>query len=111
MRQLLLVVMIALFGLGIGLVAWDPTGPYSEFCDLDGLLAEVPPGWDFARDHYNDCAMTLFNESGERAPDELYADVPVDPPPDYPHDWDWLGWVLALGSLVGSIAIPRVSRL
>ena len=104
-RRLLVFVMLVVVVLDIGLVRWDPTGEYSEFCSLEGLLVEPRPGWEFGKDHFNDCAWTLFNESGDRAPDELYREVSMDPPPDYPYDWDALGWVLIVGALVGGAAI------
>ena len=60
-RRLLALVMLVALVLGIGLVRWDPTGE-PEFCTLEGKLVEPPPGWDLRRDHFNDCAWTLFNE-------------------------------------------------
>lgn len=110
-RRLLALVMLVALVLGIGLVRWDPTGE-PEFCTLEGKLVEPPPGWDLRRDHFNDCAWTLFSESGDRAPDELYREMSLDPPPEYPYDWDALGWVLIVGALVGGAAIlpqPRPS--
>ena len=107
MRRMLLVAIIALLALGIGLVVWDPTGPYSEFCPADGLLVEPPIGWEFSRDHHNDCAWTLFNESGGRAPAEPYAGLPIEPPPDYPNDWDVLGWTMIVGSIVAGTTSLR----
>ena len=48
MRRMLLVAMVAVLGLGIGLVAWERTGDYTEFCELAIALAgdEVPEGWE-----------------------------------------------------------------
>lgn len=110
MRRMLLVAMIALIGLGIGLVVWDPTGLYSEFCTADGLLVEPPMGWELSRDHHNDCVWTLFNENRGRAPAELYARLPIEPPPDYPNDWDALGWTMMVGSVV-AVTMSLRSRL
>ncbi len=104
MRRMLLVAMIALLGLGIGLVVWDSGGPYSQFCTADGLLVEPPTGWELSRDHHNDCAWTLFDKSGGRAPAELYDGLPIEPPPDYPNDCDVLGWTMIVGSLVAGLA-------
>ena len=100
MRRLWIVAMLIMLSLGVSLVMWDRTGPYSEFCPLDGLLVEPPDGWDWWRDHNNDCAWTLFNDSGDRASSDLYAGTPIEPPPDYPEDWDEAGWALIIGSLV-----------
>ena len=108
MRWQWILVLTALLVLGIGLVVWEPTGPYSESCNLDAPLAEPPASWDWERDHDNDCAMTLFNDSGDRAPAELYAGTTIEPPPGYPQDWNGLGWALIVASFLGFAAVLPV---
>lgn len=113
MRRVLLVVMAAALVLGIEFVVWDPPGEssgYSEFCTADGRLGPTPAGWGWRRNHFNDCAWTLFRAwpSDERAPAEVYAEVSLEPPPDYSPDrdapdWDVVGWSLVVGSLVGGM--------
>lgn len=107
MRHLLIVAMIGLLGSGIGLVVWEPTGEYSEFCELAIPLAgdEMPKGWEYGRDHYNNCAVTVFNDQGDRAPAELYDALPINPPPELPPNRDALGWAMIVGSLVGGALI------
>lgn len=54
----------------------------NAFCELSAPLAPSPPGWHWGRDH--NCEMTLFDEDGNRAPDELYRGTLVPPPPQPP---------------------------
>lgn len=73
--------------------------------DAGGELIDslrIPPKLvEAARD---DCAWTLFDESGQRARAELCGGLHVEPPPDYPNDWDVLGWTMIFGSIVAGIA-------
>jgi hypothetical protein len=83
-----------------GLLLFVSAGGFSgRPCPADGLFAETPPGWDFSRDHMNGCAWTLFNE-GERAPDELYEGLSVEPPGPV-HLYPLMLW--AVGAIVASI--------
>lgn len=111
-RMVAIVVMAVILTVGTALVA-RAGGDEEQFCTLEGILADPPPpaGWDLQRDHANDCQWTLFNEAGDRAPDELYAGLPVDPPPPVPRDPSLiLGTVLIVGALIGlvvSLLLPR----
>lgn len=42
---------------------------------------DTPKGWHLSRDQNNGCEWALFNELGDRAPRELYVELPIDPPP------------------------------
>lgn len=106
LHRTLLMAMVGLLVLGIVLVIWEPTGEYSEFCTLENRMVDLP-GWEAYRDHYNGCALTLFNKDGERAPKELYSQVQMDPPPDYPANWNAPGWILIIGSIVVGAASLR----
>ncbi len=101
--------MVALLALGVSLVVLDRAGEYSEFCTADGLLGPSPDGWEWARDHHNSCAWTLFNDGGDRAPQALYGLVSIDPPQKYPSNFDWVGWLLIGGSLAGGAMSFRMT--
>lgn len=105
-----IIVMAVTLTVGIALVA-SAGGDEEQFCTLEGILADTPVGWDLQKDHANDCKWTLFNEAGDRAPDELYAGLPVDPPPPVPRDTSLiLGTVLIVGALIGlvvALLLPR----
>lgn len=101
---------ILLMAVGVLVVLWSPTGEVTEFCTLDAPLEPPPAGWEFRRDSNNGCAMTLFDEDGNRAPDSLYAGIPMDPPPAYPNDWDIAGWLLIGTGLAGAAGLALTNR-
>jgi len=103
-------VMAVILIAGIALVA-TAGDDEDQFCTLEAILTDTPAGWDLQRDHANDCQWTLFNEAGDRAPNELYVGLPVEPPPPVPRDPSLtLGTVLIVGALIGmvtTILLPR----
>jgi hypothetical protein len=68
----------------IGLLILAVAGGVGGGCPVDGLFVDEPEGWTLQRDGANGCAWTLFNERGERAPEELYEGLfeglPIEPP-------------------------------
>lgn len=109
-RMVAIIVMAVILTVGIALVA-SGGGDEEQFCTLEGILTDTPAGWDLQKDHANDCQWTLFNEAGDRAPDELYVGLGVDPPSPVPRDpWLILGMVLIVGALTGvvvALLLPR----
>ncbi len=86
-------------------------GDEEQFCTLEGILTGTPAGWDLQKDHANDCQWTPFNEAGDRAADEPYVGLPVDPPSPAPPDPSLiLGTVLIVGALVGTVAASLLPR-
>ncbi|MEN8113617.1 MAG: hypothetical protein ABFS21_04465 [Actinomycetota bacterium] len=57
----------------------EPLG--GGFCTADMILVDVPGGYDLRRDGANDCRWTLYGSAGERAPDEMYEGLAIEPPP------------------------------
>jgi hypothetical protein len=53
-------------------------------CPADGLFVDEPEGWSLERDGPNGCVWTLFNEEGERAPEQLYDSLPIESPGSIP---------------------------
>ncbi|MDJ0499192.1 MAG: hypothetical protein QNJ89_15265 [Acidimicrobiia bacterium] len=103
-RNILIAMLLALLVGGVVgiLVSPDPDPLGDGFCPLDAPLAEPPDGWEFQRDRANDCAMTLIDNAGRRAPVELYEGQPIDPPPPLPLNRVRLASVVAVFlSLVG----------
>lgn len=104
--------MGAMLAGGIVLLASNG-GNNDQFCTMEGILTDtpLPAGWDLQRDHANDCQWTMFDEAGDRAPAELYAGQPVDPPSAVPPDWSLIGGtVLIIGALIGiaiALVLPR----
>lgn len=100
-------VAIAVFGVvllaGILIVATGSKGD-GEFCTMEGILEDMPDGWDLARDSFNDCQWTLFNAAGDRAPASLYATIPFDPPSPPPVNRPTTGYALIVIGLSGMIA-------
>lgn len=88
--------------------------PWSEFCGVDALLTETPPGWEFDQDHANNCEWTLFDENGNRAPVELYEVTSREHPPSIPFNWyrvvDWVGVAASVGGLVTALLSVRSSE-
>jgi len=85
----------------VAIVALDD-GSYSEYCAADGILTEVPPGWDLSKDQANNCEWTLFDENGNRAPEDVYDGIPLDAPP-VPIDILSLAAWLAIVASIGGI--------
>jgi hypothetical protein len=61
------------------------------------------------RDGGNDCEWTLFNDQGDRAPDAIYEEMRVSPPPSLPFVSNLIGLVGVALSLSG-IAIVVFHR-
>jgi hypothetical protein len=77
-------------------------GRSDAFCNLDGpLFDDGPPGWHWQRDGGNDCEWTLFNDQGDRAPDAIYEDMRISPPPPLPFVPNLIGLVGVVLSLSG----------
>ncbi len=76
-------------------------GRSEAFCNLDGPpFDDGPPGWHWQRAG-DDCEWTLFNHQGDRAPDAIYEDMRISPPPPLPFIPNLTGLVGVVLSLSG----------
>lgn len=84
-RKVALWILAAAWIVALGGVLWFALSDTSTsddlgFCTMDARL-DAPGGWQWARDPGNDCAWTLYADSGEAAPDEVYQESGFEPPP------------------------------
>lgn len=101
-RALVLLMLGALLVASTAMLVLD--SGVSEYCTADGILTENPPGWDLSRDQANNCEWTLFDEEGNRAPEEVYQASLLDAPPPVPiriaRMAAWLAIVVSIGGIV-----------
>ncbi|MEA3501268.1 MAG: hypothetical protein U9R47_00720 [Actinomycetota bacterium] len=65
------------------------------FCTMDARL-DAPGGWQWSRDPGNDCAWTLYSDSGEAATDDVYQEYGFEPPPAQSARTAAAAWTLRL---------------
>ena len=106
-RPALIVVLVLILLAGAFLVARS-TGPFAEYCTADGLIVETPTGWYLRRDRANNCEWTMFNEQGDRAPEELYDGLRIESPPLIGlNPVRILGVVAVAGATAGIVIVKR----
>ncbi len=82
----------------------DASSTEDVFCTLEALLDDgsIPNGWVLRKDHVNECAWTLFDPIGRRAPSHLYEGLPIEPPPTPPSNIQHLAGIVAI---LGGLAV------
>jgi hypothetical protein len=77
--------------------------PEAYFCTADARL-DAPEGWVWQRDGSNDCAWTLYDDTGSEAPDSLYDSIGEEPPPSQnPSRLGILAFVIGVGASVAAV--------
>ena len=93
----------------LGGVVWvassaSSTSDDQGFCTADARL-DAPAGWRWARDPGNECAWTLYADSGEVAPDDVYQEHGFAPPPTQSERTGAANWVLLLVAIATGLTI------
>jgi len=102
---ILAVAWVAVLG-GVVWVASSGSSSSTEqgFCTADARL-DAPEGWQWARDAGNDCAWTLYADSGEEALDDVYQEYGFEPPPTQSERTAATNWVLLLVAIASGATI------
>ena len=93
----------------LGGVVWvassgSSTSGDQGFCTADARL-DAPEGWRWARDPGNDCSWTLYADSGEAAPDDVYQEYGFESPPTQSERPAAANWALLLVAIATGVTI------
>ncbi|MEA2010536.1 MAG: hypothetical protein U9N78_07520 [Actinomycetota bacterium] len=84
-RKAAIWIVVVAWAVAFGGVLWvalsdSSTSDDVGFCTADARV-DAPEGWRWSRDPANDCAWTLYADSGETAPDDVYQEHGFEAPP------------------------------
>jgi len=84
--------------------------PEAYFCTADARL-DAPDGWQWQRDGSNECAWTLYDDSGAEAPDTVYESVGEEPPPSQdPSRLGIVAFLIGVGATAAGVFAFSKSR-
>lgn len=96
--------IVALGGVVLVASSGSSTSDDQGVCTADARL-DAPEGWRWARDADNDCAWTLYADSGDTAPDDVYQEYGLESPPTQSERTALANWVLLLVVITTGVTI------